>query len=122
MKIDKNWVRIKDKKDWRTVDQVLDPWTLNILYKWIKNKTLTEMFGCISTGKEANVYHAYWKAMEESELVWDKDKICTTEGGTIFGTTELMHYAIKVFKTSILIFKDRERYVEGEFWFRKGTH
>ncbi len=28
--------------------------------------------------------------------------------------------AIKIFKTSILIFKDRERYVTGEFRFRKG--
>jgi len=27
---------------------------------------------------------------------------------------------MKVFKTSILIFKDRERYVSGEFRFRKG--
>jgi RIO kinase 1 len=29
-------------------------------------------------------------------------------------------YAIKIYKTSILIFKDRERYVEGEFRFRNG--
>ena len=29
-------------------------------------------------------------------------------------------FAIKVFKTSILVFKDRERYVSGEFRFRKG--
>jgi len=104
------------------VDQVLDPWTLNILFKWIKNKTLTEMFGCISTGKEANVYHAYWKKLDESELVWDGNKIYTKEAGIVFGSTDLMHYAIKVFKTSILIFKDREWYVEGEFWFRWGTH
>lgn len=31
-----------------------------------------------------------------------------------------MDLAIKIFKTSILIFKDRERYVNGEFRFRKG--
>ena len=29
-------------------------------------------------------------------------------------------FAIKIFKTSILVFKDRERYVSGEFRFRKG--
>lgn len=46
--------------------------------------------GCISTGKEANVYHS-----------------TSTEGDK--------HYAIKVFKTSILVFKDRDRYVTGEF-------
>jgi len=80
------------------------------------------MFGCISTGKEANVYHAYWRKVEETELVRIKDQVHTKEGGMVFGSTDIMHYAIKVFKTSILIFKDRERYVEGEFWFWKGTH
>lgn len=29
-------------------------------------------------------------------------------------------YAVKVFKTSILVFKDRERYVAGEYRFRNG--
>jgi RIO kinase 1 len=28
--------------------------------------------------------------------------------------------AVKVYKTSILVFKDRDRYVTGEFRFRKG--
>mmetsp|Transcript_15707 Transcript_15707/g.24116 ORF Transcript_15707/g.24116 Transcript_15707/m.24116 type:complete len:244 (+) Transcript_15707:425-1156(+) len=31
-----------------------------------------------------------------------------------------LEFAIKIFKTSILVFKDRERYVSGEFRFRKG--
>ena len=31
-----------------------------------------------------------------------------------------LEFAVKIFKTSILIFKDRERYVNGEFRFRKG--
>ena len=34
--------------------------------------------------------------------------------------TPMLHYAIKVFKSSILIFKDRARYVTGEFRFRNG--
>ncbi|KAJ2253230.1 Serine/threonine-protein kinase rio1, partial [Coemansia sp. RSA 454] len=50
--------------------------------------------GCISTGKEANVYHA------------------VTEQGE--------HRAIKIYKTSILVFKDRDRYVTGEHRFRHG--
>ena len=29
-------------------------------------------------------------------------------------------FAVKVFKTSILVFKDRDKYVTGEFRFRKG--
>lgn len=87
------------------------------------------MYGCISTGKEANVYHAFRKRLAEDEIVIDKDslayshpRINTIKGGTVYGSTEPMHYAVKVFKTSILIFKDRERYVEGEFRFRRGTH
>jgi RIO kinase 1 len=31
-----------------------------------------------------------------------------------------MHLALKVFKTSILVFKDRDKYVTGEFRFRRG--
>ncbi|CAE7825230.1 Riok1 [Symbiodinium sp. CCMP2592] len=53
-----------------------------------------EIHGCISTGKEANVYYA-------------------TSG-------EGIERAVKVYKTSILVFKDRARYVEGEFRFRQG--
>ena len=60
-KEEQNRVRIKDKQDRATVDQVLDPRTLSILHKWLKNNTLTEIFGSVSTGKEANVYYAYRK-------------------------------------------------------------
>lgn len=31
-----------------------------------------------------------------------------------------IEFAVKIFKTSILVFKDRERYVSGEFRFRRG--
>lgn len=81
--------------DRATVEQVLDPRTRVILVKMLKNKLIKEINGCLSTGKEANVYHAV-----------------SYDG--------LKEYAIKVYKTSILIFKDRERYVEGEFRFRHG--
>ncbi|RIA92901.1 RIO1 family-domain-containing protein [Glomus cerebriforme] len=83
-----------DKSDRATVEQVLDPRTRIILFKMINRNLIYEINGCISTGKEANVYHAI------------------TEDGN--------HRAIKVYKTSILIFKDRDRYVTGEFRFRHG--
>jgi len=94
-KEDSNKIRIKDKHDRATVEQVLDPRTRIILVKLLNKKFLKEINGCISTGKEANVYHAY----------------------SHDGTKE---YAIKIYKTSILIFKDRDRYVSGEFRFRNG--
>ncbi|KAG2189824.1 hypothetical protein INT46_006024 [Mucor plumbeus] len=84
----------KDKADRATVEQVLDPRTRIILFKMLNRGIFYEINGCISTGKEANVYHAM------------------TEDG--------QHRAIKVYKTSILTFKDRDRYVTGEFRFRHG--
>ena len=91
-----NFIRTtqKDKADRATVEQVLDPRTRIILFKMLNNGIFYEINGCVSTGKEANVYHA------------------TTEDG--------IHRAIKVYKTSILTFKDRDRYVTGEFRFRHG--
>jgi len=86
--------RIKDKSDRATVEQVLDSRISKILYKLINKGEIVEINGCISTGKEANVYHAI--ASNNKEL------------------------AIKIYKTSILIFKDRERYICGEFRFRHG--
>ena len=93
-KNDENRIRIKDKGDRATVELVLDRRTRIVLYKLISSERITEIFGCVSAGKEANVYYAIDKTNKE--------------------------YAIKVYKTSILIFKDRNRYVEGEFRFRRG--
>jgi RIO kinase 1 len=89
---DKN--RIKDKQDRATAEQVMDPRTRMILFKLLNRGFITEINGCISTGKEANVYH------------------CTSKFGD--------EYAIKIYKTSILTFKDRDKYVTGEYRFRHG--
>lgn len=86
--------RVKDKSDRATVEQVLDPRTRMILFKMINRGIISGINGCISTGKEANVYHA------------------TTEKGE--------SRAVKIYKTSILLFKDRDKYVSGEFRFRHG--
>ena len=47
-----------------------------------------------SSSPQANVYHAL--------------------------TPEGTHLALKIYKTSILVFKDRDKYVTGEYRFRKG--
>lgn len=98
----------KDKNDRATVDQVLDPRTLIILHKLVQNNKLDQMHGCVSTGKEANVYLAEGRCKEFSTLEMIPEDAPSIE------------FAIKIFKTSILIFKDRERYVSGEFRFRSG--
>ncbi|XP_070775063.1 serine/threonine-protein kinase RIO1 isoform X2 [Enoplosus armatus] len=86
--------RVKDKSDRATVEQVLDPRTRMILFKMLSRGVISEINGCISTGKEANVYHASTSAGDSR--------------------------AIKIYKTSILLFKDRDKYVSGEFRFRHG--
>ena len=93
-KLENERLRAKDKADRATVEQVLDPRTRMILFKILNKGVICEINGCISTGKEANVYHS------------------TNADGD--------ERAVKVYKTSILTFKDRDRYVTGEFRFRHG--
>lgn len=85
---------IKDKSDRATSEQVLDPRTRLIVFKMIGRGLIERVDGCVSTGKEANVYHAV--------------------------SPEQKHLALKIYKTSILVFKDRDRYVSGEFRFKSG--
>jgi RIO kinase 1 len=92
--------RTRDKSDRATAEQVLDPKTRLILFQMIQKGAVSEIYGTISTGKEANVYHAVSRSHD--------------------GDDTETHIAIKVYKTSILIFKDREKYVSGEFRFRSG--
>ncbi|KMY99034.1 serine/threonine-protein kinase RIO1 [Drosophila simulans] len=87
--------QVRDKHDRATAEQVMDPRTRMILFKLLNRGMIQEINGCISTGKEANVYHAVSKNGEEE-------------------------FAIKIYKTSILVFKDRDKYVSGEFRFRHG--
>ncbi|KAI9905354.1 hypothetical protein PsorP6_013569 [Peronosclerospora sorghi] len=87
-------IRHTGRDDRATTEQVLDPRTRMILFKLLSHGVVTEINGCMSTGKEANVYHARLPDTREA--------------------------ALKVYKTSILVFRDREKYVSGEFRFRQG--
>ncbi|KAI9723319.1 MAG: hypothetical protein M1812_001202 [Candelaria pacifica] len=95
--------RTADKSDRATSEQVLDPRTRMLLLQMINRNIIAEVNGCISTGKEANVYHATSVPPDESSE-----------------PVALLHRAIKVYKTSILVFKDRDKYVTGEYRFRQG--
>jgi RIO kinase 1 len=111
--------KVKDKSDRATSEQVLDDRTRLVIFKFIKSGYFGQINGCISTGKgltdfllkkrsykpkEANVYFC-------ANVVLPPDpasKCCYTQ------------LALKIFKTSILVFKDRDKYVTGEFRFRRG--
>ena len=75
--------RRKDRADRATTDTVLDPRTWTILGKLRNAAAFAQLHGCISTGKEANVYSA-----------------TSGQGASL---------AVKIYKTSILVFKDRDR-------------
>jgi hypothetical protein len=89
------------RDDRATSEQCLDPRTRLMLFKMLSNGMLEKIDGCLSTGKEANVYYA--KAGKKSPT-----------------TTGITEFAIKIYKTSILVFKDRDKYVSGEHRWRKG--
>ena len=96
--------RSADKSDRATSEQVLDPRTRMILLQMINRNIVSEVNGCLSTGKEANVYHALSMSQDESSET----------------AVAPLPRAIKVYKTSILVFKDRDKYVTGEYRFRQG--
>lgn len=93
-----------EKSDRATSEQVLDPRTRMLLLQILNRNIVSEINGVISTGKEANVYHA-------ATIPQD------VEGEA---PATVLHRAIKVYKTSIMVFKDREKYVAGEFRFKQG--
>lgn len=97
----KNMFRVKDKSDRGTIEQCIDHRVSRYLDKFKKRGQITEFNGCVATGKEANVYYARGRGLPEGENIERE-------------------IAIKIYKTSILIFKDRERYITGEFRFRNG--
>ncbi|KAL7676216.1 hypothetical protein ACOME3_002472 [Neoechinorhynchus agilis] len=92
--------RNKDKCERAMVEQCIDDRTRRLLGRVIaqcriqEKGPLRELNGCISTGKEARVYHGY--GMDKFEV------------------------AVKVYYTSILKFKTRQPYVDDEFRFRRG--
>ncbi|GAA5906486.1 hypothetical protein JCM8208_004674 [Rhodotorula glutinis] len=147
-------VLVKDKSDRATNEQVLDPRTRLILFKMLGRGLIDRIDGCVSTGKEANVYHAVGPPPEGAEVprLVDVDSSSaapptaaaaadnepeparptavrfapdtaaddSTSAPLVDVSSQVKHIALKIFKTSILVFKDRDRYVTGEFRFKGG--
>ena len=67
------------------MEQALDPRTRLVLFKMLNRGLFSAIHGCVSTGKEANVYYAVNPEVNGAD------------------------FAIKVYKTSVLVFKDRDR-------------
>lgn len=112
------------RDDRATSEQCLDPRTRLMLFKMLSNGILDKIDGCLSTGKEANVYYAKaGKKAAAFKLTKGRNNPADTSEpipniNTDIGDVD--EFAIKIYKTSILVFKDRDKYVSGEHRWRKG--
>eukprot|EP00956_Cyclotella_meneghiniana_P038710 scaffold158638_cov20-Cyclotella_meneghiniana.AAC.1 len=118
------------RDDRATSEQCLDPRTRLILFRMLSNGFLELIDGCLSTGKEANVYYAK-AGRVKSSLVSGGTGGGDCDGGSVGSNSfcnatfapllapNVEEYAIKIYKTSILVFKDRDKYVSGEHRWRK---
>lgn len=100
---------------------MLDNRTRTVLLKLMNRGVIGSLHGCVSTGKEANVYFA--DAPTEATINADAAQSQGTTAAAVAADMQARFpggLAVKVFKTSILVFKDRDRYVTGEFRFRRG--
>lgn len=93
--------RAQDRRDnTATAEMGIDEPTRLRLYKLINNQVLEQVNGVISTGKEAVILHADTDPSYEGELVLPKE--C----------------AIKIFKTTLNEFKQRDRYIKDDYRFK----
>ena len=98
-KIDKSRILDKDSNALKSIESVFDFQTSMLLVKMMNSGILRDIGFCVSTGKEANVYHAY--GMKKEEL------------------------AIKIYRTASAEFKKNWIYVQGDPRFKsykKGTY
>ncbi|XP_062986709.1 serine/threonine-protein kinase RIO3 [Elgaria multicarinata webbii] len=92
--------RLHEKKEHSTAEKAVDPKTRLLLYKMVNSGMLETITGCISTGKESVVFHAYGGSLGED------DKSVPSE------------CAIKVFKTTLNEFKNRDKYIKDDYRFK----
>jgi len=111
-----SYANMKDKSDRATNEQVLDPRTRIILFKMIGRGLIHEVNGCVSTGKEVRT-----ESPQSGVLIVGTEPGFFAQANVYHALTpESAHLALKIYKTSILVFKDRDRYVSGEYRFRRG--
>uniref|UniRef100_A0A1A9WUJ8 Serine/threonine-protein kinase RIO3 n=1 Tax=Glossina brevipalpis TaxID=37001 RepID=A0A1A9WUJ8_9MUSC len=98
--------RMQDRKDnAATAEKGVDGRTRLLLYKLINNQILEQIDGIISTGKEAVILHAYPNPLfagSDPKLTKIMPKEC----------------AVKIFKTTLNDFKQRDRYIKDDYRFK----
>ncbi|XP_047205037.1 serine/threonine-protein kinase RIO3 [Girardinichthys multiradiatus] len=90
--------RLHEKKEHSTAEQAVDPRTRLLMYKMVNAGVLENINGCISTGKESVVFHADGGSLEEQPVPEE--------------------VVLKVFKTTLNEFKNRDRYIKDDYRFK----
>lgn len=90
--------RLHEKKEHSTAEQAVDPKTRLLMYKMVNAGVLENINGCISTGKEAVVFHADGGSLEEQPVPAE--------------------VVLKVFKTTLNEFKNRDKYIKDDYRFK----
>ena len=153
------------RDDRATSEQCLDPRTRLMLFRMLSTGFFELIDGCLSTGKEANVYYAkaghvslspqsptnittknndentensnyetnniipdnHDDIQQQFDLISNKNTVNRNNNNDETATDindnqnkPVTEYAVKIYKTSILVFKDRDKYVSGEHRWRKG--
>ncbi|CAK9293514.1 unnamed protein product [Gordionus sp. m RMFG-2023] len=108
-KLEKRRHRLHEKKDASTAELAIDSKTRLMLFKLINQSVLSSMTGCISSGKEACVYHAY---------LGDDVSITHLPEQGAFIASENKECAIKIYKTVLTDFKHRQQYIIDDYKFK----
>ncbi|XP_030624367.1 serine/threonine-protein kinase RIO3 [Chanos chanos] len=90
--------RLHEKKEHSTAEQAVDSKTRLLMYKMVNAGILDTINGCISTGKESVVFHA--------------------NGGSIEEQTVPEECVLKVFKTTLNEFRNRDKYIKDDYRFK----
>ncbi|XP_056155302.1 serine/threonine-protein kinase RIO3 [Lampris incognitus] len=89
--------RLHEKKEHSTAEQAVDPRTRLLMYKMVNAGVLDKVNGCISTGKESVIFHADGGSLEEQPVPEE--------------------VVLKVYKTTLNEFKNRDRYIKDDYRF-----
>ncbi|KAH8298186.1 hypothetical protein KR018_010579 [Drosophila ironensis] len=96
-----------------TAEMGLDASTRLLLYKLINNQVLEQINGIISTGKEAVILHA------NSDANYTGSNEHGHQSGVLMPANLLpRECAIKIFKTTLNEFKQRDRYIKDDYRFK----
>lgn len=98
----KRMARLHEKKEKSTAESVMDENSRLLIFKLMNQGILDEVNGAINTGKEAVVYHGIGSNAEKD-----------VPSGEV---------AIKVFKTTLNEFKNREPYIKEDYRFKDRCH